>query len=293
MWSRVARYAGIAYVILALSPLVGVAFWYVGEAASSFFAGRPPDWYGRQAMTAPERAKDLAGKGLLEQVITIRDTPLGLRKDPKTDEFDLYAIGVGQTTLPEEQPAKTYGLVGDDQRFASRYSGYASSSALIGQYNNVILFEPKSGKLTKMFSERVAVSSFKYERGPDFEVVIALVAEADTNKDGRLSEADIQSVYVYSLRDGSMRKVINLTGSAVEIARVPLQQFAIVRAVVDHNRDGRAVENPYDSDAPEPSVLLRLDLVTLAVAPLLPGDMIKDLQTTLDARASSNGAPKP
>jgi hypothetical protein len=157
MWSKLWRRAATVYVALALAPLVVFALYYPITEGWRLIAGSD-DWYMRDAVTSPERAEELAKKGLIEQLITLAE-PVGLRKD-ETKQFDLYAIGIGQTTLPEEIDAtKTFNLLSAPPPPSASGLKYASSMPVTGQFNNVVLFEPKTGALTKVFATRLAVSN--------------------------------------------------------------------------------------------------------------------------------------
>ncbi|NOT40587.1 MAG: hypothetical protein HOP13_08850, partial [Alphaproteobacteria bacterium] len=64
------------------------------------------DWWQADPMTAPERAKELADKGLREQLITFDDMEsieYRYSARPETQRYDIYAIGVGQITLNEPE----------------------------------------------------------------------------------------------------------------------------------------------------------------------------------------------
>lgn len=280
MIKRITKVAAIAYITLALSPLVAVALHYVFVEAPRLFSEESAWPDGRDTVTAPERANDLAKKGLMEQLVTFGQGMTGLRKDRRTDTYDLYAIGVGQTTLPGERP-QTMGLLGGGPPIRPDLR-YASSSPITGAFNNILLFDTKSGAIVPVFSTRVGISSFKYIAGPDFETLIVFATERDSDKDGRLTDVDIQTVYVYGLKDRTLHAVPGLSGNPTDVDDVAGQAYAIVRATQDDNGDGRADPYAYTEGAPEPNLLFRLDLRTYQASPLVAKDMLLTLQRTLD-----------
>jgi hypothetical protein len=279
----------MAYVALALSPLVVFALFSVASFGWEVLGGHR-DWLRRDAVTAPERAQELAKQGLVEQVITFRNGPTGLRKDPKTDEFDLYAISVGQTTLDEIRPTKMFNMLSGPPTPRSSLK-YASSQPVVGQFNNLLIFEPKSGVTTQVFPARLAVSSFRYLAGPDFEVVMIFAADKDSDKDGVLSDADIQDVYIYAVKDRALHKVTGLSGNPAELYVLANQAYAIVRAVQDDNGDGSTTEMAYEDKAPEQSLLFRVDLRTYAAEPLMSDETLKSPQRTLEAASPIGAVP--
>ncbi|MDZ4865809.1 MAG: hypothetical protein SGI91_00665 [Alphaproteobacteria bacterium] len=282
------KFLARAYVALALAPLVFFALWSVAAfvlGPQIFYGG---NWWERDAVLSPERAEELAKDGLVQQVVTFRDGPTGLRKDPATDEFDLYAIGVSQTTLDEVRPSGMFNLT-SPARPAPSILKYASSQPSVGQFNNLLIFEPKSGVTTKVFSTRLAISIFRYLAGPQFENVVVFASEKDTDKDGLLSNGDMQDAYVYAVKERTLHKVSGLSGNPVDLFIVANQDYAVIRAVQDDNGDGRTNELPYEDKAPEQSLLFRLDLRTYQAQPLIAAETMKSLQQTLDATAP----PKP
>lgn len=289
MWSKFWRRVAIVYVALALAPLAVFAVAFPVTEGWRFFAERN-DWYTRDAVTSPERAAELAKKGLIEQIITFAE-PVGLRRD-ESKQFDLYALGVGQTTLPDQIDApKTFSMISASEPSSINSPKYASSLPVTGQFNNVVLFEPKTGTLIKVFDTRLSVSKFSFASGPGFEVLIVLATDKDSSKDGRLSAGDLHDMYVFEIKERALHKVTGLQGDPTEIVEMP-GPFVVVRAVQDTNRDGVAENVGYAVSVPEPTRLYRVDLTTFTAEPLLPGVMLDKLQKTLDGRATTE-PPKP
>ncbi len=280
MWKTFWRCVGVAYVVLALAPLVVFAVAFPINEGWRWVAGQE-DWRTRGAVTSSDRAAELAKKGLVEQLITFPQGPVGLRKDPVTQAFDLYAIGVGQTTLPEAiAPVSTFGIAqGPDSGFR-----YADATPVVGKFNNMLVYEPKTGAVTKVFSERVAISRFVFAAGQDYEAVIAFATGKDSDKDGKLTDYDAEDMYVFDLKARVLHKVVGLQASPIEITQIPGQPFVIVRAVMDSNRDGKTEIDVYGGVF-DRTRLFRVDMTTYAASPLMPAEIIEQLQKTLDTRA--------
>lgn len=291
---RVGRFIALAYIAVALSPLVAVALYSVVSFASIVLGGAERDWWQRDAVTSPERVAALAKRGLIEQLVTF-DQPIGLRKDnPQSEQFNLYAIGVRQTTLPEEITPVAMFRDGPVPPFFERPKAdlaYASSNPVVGQFNNIILYEPKSGKLTPVFSARLAVSEFKFTSGPDFDVLMVLATDQDTDKDGKLGGRDRHDLYIFSIRDGTLHNVGGLNGNPLEIVDMPGEPFVVMRTEIDvgNAEEAKATDRP---DIPKPSRLYRVDLRSYAAEPMVPADMLERLQRTLDGRPPTSGPAK-
>lgn len=278
---RIATFIAIAYVTIALAPLVVFALDFAVREGRRWVVGED-DWQTRGAVSSADRAAELAKKGLVEQLITFPEGPVGLRKNSETQAFDLYAIGVSQTTLPEAiAPVSTFGIAqGPDSGFR-----YASSAPVVGKFNNIVMYEPRTGVVTKIFADRVAISSFVFASGQDYEALIAFATDKDSDRDGKLTGYDAEDMYVFDLRGRKLHKVVGLKASPIEITQIPGQPFVIVRAVTDFNRDGKTDVNAYNGGVPDQTRLFRVDMTTYAASPLLSAELIDQLQKTLDARA--------
>lgn len=287
MLRKLGRGVVYVYIALALAPLVVFALYFPAYQIWRLIDER--DWYTRDAVTSPERAAELAKQGLIEQIVTF-ERPIALRKESQSDHYDLYAIAVSQTTLPEEITPTTmfrqepFPGISEGPR---RGPVYASSNPIIGQFNNVILYEPKTGKLTPVFSTRLALSEFRFTSGPDVEVLLVLAAERDTDKDGKLSGRDELDLYAFSVGDATLHKVDGLSGNPVEIVDLPGEPFVVVRSEIDNPPP--AADHP---EVPKPVRLYRVDLRTYKAEAVVPGDMLDRLQRTLDGRSLIEGPAK-
>jgi hypothetical protein len=284
------RAIAVGYVALALSPLVFFALFSVGQFFWRMSDGEP-QWWNRDAVTAPERAAELGRKGLVEQIVTFTQSPIGLRKNPKTGQYDLYAIGVGQTTLEEPtNPSGMFNMTGSAAPPSTSRLQYASPQPVTGQFNNLLIFEPNSGETTKVFSSRLAVSSFTYLAGPAYEVVAIFASARDSDKDGRLTNYDLQNLYLFNLTTSTLHKVESIPGNPIEISNIAQQSYAVVRAVQDADKNGSAPGVAYTDAAAEQSLLFRVDLRTYLATPLVPVTTLKSLQQTLDTISSPKAA---
>jgi hypothetical protein len=99
-------------------------------------------------------------------------------------------------------------------------------------------------------------------------------------------------MYVYAIKERTLHKVTGLRGDPIEIIEMP-GPFVIVHAVHDANGDGAADGSGRAGAVPEPVRLFRVDLTTYAAEPLVPGEMLDQLQKTLDGRMTTQPSNKP
>jgi hypothetical protein len=262
------------------------------------------EWWKRDAVTSPERAKELAAKGLREQLISFDgdfqslEYKYGAR--PDTQRYDIYAIGVGQLTLNEPEEVEKVVVTGSrlpDPRTLPN-ADTLPTYPISGQFNNVLIFDRRTGIFTKLFDRRLAVSQFQYGWRTKPEVLIIFATQRDSNKNGKLDDADLQDIYVYTFADKQMHKVDVPNINPSEILDIPDADYVVVKAVHDRDGDGTAGRHrPYDKEEvkPDPTVLLRVDLKTFTASSFVPEDMLRELQATLDGPkpSAARQPPKP
>jgi hypothetical protein len=252
------------------------------------------------AVTAPERAQELAAKGLREQLISFGEGMVPLqfndRANPRGQRYDVYVIGVGQLSLDEPEKVTVTGSriptwPGDlpDVDTVPTYP-------LTGQFNNVIIFDRRTGELTKLFDKRLAISQFQYGWRTKPEVLVIFATERDTNKDAKLDDNDLHDIYIYTFADRQMHKIDIKSIRPMELMDIPDADYIVVKALVDLDEDGKALEYRQDDENAEPVTLIRVDLKTFAATPFIPDPMQTDLQKTLDGPkppASGGATPQP
>jgi len=263
------------------------------------------NWRAPDPVTSPERAKELADKGLREQILTFDDLEaLEYRYGGKADtqRYDIYAIGVGQLTLNEpESDRSVEKVVVTGSRIPAREEDLPAAASLptspiSGKFNNVLIFDRRDGHFTKLFDKRLAVSAFQYGWRTTPEVLIIFSNERDTNKDGKLSGADLQEIYVFTFADKKMHKIDVAGINPQEIMAIPDVDYVVVKALRDRNDDGQTYTNnsyPRKDLEPEPSVLIRIDLKTMKASSFVPEGMLQELQKTLDGPKSPPPPPTP
>lgn len=246
-------------------------------------------------MTAAERAEELAKQGKREQILTFDDGLIPLPEPSSGGETPkdagLFAIPVGQITLDEPEPRqKVSGGSGLFRGFAMGAAGGFNNSRLEdpasagvrGAFNNVLILDKRTGGQTKIFDKRISISFFKLINRVTPRTIAFIGTGTDSNRDGRLSVDDIQQLFIYTVDDGKLREVHGLTASVDEIETVDGVDYLIVAATIDRNKNGEPEHYSYEGEMPEPRSLYRVDLKTLAVAPVVDATLTLDLQSTLD-----------
>jgi hypothetical protein len=198
---------------------------------------------------------------------------------------NLFAIAVGHVTLDE--PVSRYSSSRSIRGFNGRV--YSSSDDIrhvmvAGMFNNLLIYDARTGATKKVFNKRISITSFMMPRSRSPRSLLITVAERDSNKDGKLDEMDLEQLYAYTLEDGQLRQVQGLVGSPEGVIDLRRDDHVVVRTVVDDDNDGsKKAWGLYDEEEPEPRRLFRLDLKTFVATPLIAESLTAELQAIVDA----------
>jgi hypothetical protein len=249
------------------------------------------------AVASGETAEQLSAKGLRNQLISFDNLV-----DIDHGKYQLYAMGVGQVTLikPEKSPNAKVRVTGS--RIPRR--DYSSNSPLTtvtgqqvkdsndveatrpyqvyGQFNNVLIFDRKADGFTSVFDKRMAISRFQTGWRTPQDILIVIGTDTDSNHDGNITSADLESVYIYSFADKQVHRIDAPGMSAESIVDMPNANYLIVQYRVDRNHDGE-IGSSYSETGQEPAAFMRIDLKTYEARPFVPLEMVDKLQKTLEA----------
>jgi hypothetical protein len=265
MHSSIFRSLAYAYVAVALAPLALITIALVVALSRggdvllwNMFSAAP------RGPAVEEQAKD--------EQITFRTELLPLSKDRFNPNMaDQYALGVGHVSSGNADPLMMAGQPG----------GFGARS---GQFNNILILDKQTGRLSKVFDRRMSVTFFGPVDLPSGKALVIFATGNDSNRDGVLSAKDLHSVFVYAPADAKLHAVTGFDGSAIGLDEAAEPGSIIVRAIVDSNKDGSAVVKPAfgPSDIEEePQMVYKVDLTSFAAATLVPPSMAADLQNAL------------
>lgn len=239
-------------------------------------------------VTSTKRATTLASQNLREQIISF-DTMQSLDSSFPLGG-DLYAIGVGQVTLNEPEQIAKLGRGRGDSEIDTTY-GEGRPPTIYGAFNNVLLFDKRTGELARVFKERVAIQIIQPVLKTKPAVIVFLGTNADTNGDGLLDGDDQRSAFIYSLIEKTTHKIEVPGVNFHDVVWVPDADYIIIRGAVER-APARKLEPDEVDISRKPYTLIRVDLKTFKAAPFVPPAMALQLQQTLDASPATS-APAP
>lgn len=259
----------VLIVALAQAPTA----WETVKRTYNWIAGIDP--YAREAapLAAPEVAEEMANQGLRNQLISIDAYDY-----EKSDEnYSVMAFGVTQVNLEEPESSEMEYVVVTGSRIPNaRKPALVPTYSVTGQFNNVIVFDRVANKISKVFSERLAVSSFQFGFDTREKILVIFAASDDTNGDGTLDGKDRRDVYIYFVAERRLEKIALPDAKPLELAEIPGRDSIVITAMLDRDQDGS-----FDASH-DPKVLFRIDLNTLQPEYFVPAEMLNDMQRIVD-----------
>jgi hypothetical protein len=255
-----------------------------------------PERRGDPTINSTERAEELSKQGKREQIITYTTgmTPLDHNRN---EPASLYVIGVSQFTLGEAeqivpsryQPRGSYRGFNGNPSWRPESDGLPDNYSVYGPFNNLLIYDAQSGGSERVFETRIAISEFVVLGDINPPLLAIFAASVDSNRDDRLDEEDLQQLYIFTPSGRSLHKVEILGASAENIVRARGKGFLVVQAAIDKNKDGLITSRSEGKQEIEPRYLYRVDLTSFVATPLVPEELTRSLQETLDGAANTPG----
>ena len=243
-------------VVLLIGGIVGVISLFVG-----FSNDDDNDPFGIQVNdVAAEKVEDVDAAPKQKQVISFLE-PIRLDTIPK-----LFIIPVGQVNMEQEKRKIGSGLL---------VKGYSYDSYR-GLFNNFILFDYQTKQRTKIFEDKVAISSWANIEVDNTDLLLFKGTGQDLNNDGVINRSDFQSLYVYYLDDNKLVKYSFEGKTVLSYELMNKTNFVAIRLGIDKNEDAK-----YDSST-EPQEILILDVKKRSIEDLIPSVMVNELEDTFN-----------
>lgn len=230
-------------------------------------------WNQRQevGIASDENVATLAKDSLRRQIISFQSVQL------IDTSQQLYLIPVGTTNLPGAEHIEDGDLLGLTNSFSVNVGHYYTGE----NFNNLLLYEGKTGESVALFEERVNISELRVLKHLEEVIVVLFVNRVDSNRDGFLTRSDMTQLVYYKV-NARKRVDIPLDGRDFrEMERMYPRDQYIVYFGVDKNRNGL-----YEFKS-ESQLLYRIDFVKDQLEPLVPGEQLQILQRLLEGTGGS------
>lgn len=189
----------------------------------------------------------------------------------------VYIIPVSHKTLDDKEDINRIlnihsPILSDDyEDVDTRYS-----LSFYGAFNNLIVFDQKADTTYKLFQQRANFNEIKTCHFPDDILLLFKVAEKDTYKDGVINLMDFKSLYIYSLREKTLKKIENEGTDVFDYRFLKNSKDLVMSFGTDKNSDGNFKE--YN----EPVILKKYHYKTGKLSDIIDQNTNAELQKMLE-----------
>lgn len=145
-----------------------------------------------------------------------------------------------------------------------------------GAFNNLIVFDQKTDTTFKLFQQRVNFNEIETFHFPDDILLVFKVAEKDTYKDGVINIMDFKSLYIYSLREKTLKKIENEGTDVFDFNFLKNSKDLVISFGMDKNSDG------YFEEYNEPVILKKVHYKTGQLTDIIDQNTNAELQKMLE-----------
>lgn len=218
-----------------------------------------------------EKIEELQKENKREQVISY--------KTPKLIDTlnQVYMIPVSHKTLnePEEIDTKTLALLSSSNDY-NLESDQRYSRSYYGDFNNIIIYNQDTGTTKKLFDGRVNFNDIEVEYFSDDIFLLFTVAEKDTHKDGVINLRDLKSLYMYSIKEKTIKRIDKIGMDVYSYKFLNNSKDLIISFGVDKNDNGKYEEHN------EPILLKRYSFKTNKLIDVIGEKTNAELQKVLE-----------
>lgn len=250
---------GTVVLVIAIVGLISIAFFVISEIT-----------YNTQddGILSDEKIEKLQQENKRQQLISYETPRL-------VDTLNLvYMIPVSHKTLnnaefieKEVLSLNSRGNYKMDSRYSKQY---------YGDFNNLIIFDFKSGKVEKLFKDRINFGNIQTEYFTDDILVLISASVKDTYRDGVINQLDYKTLFIYSLNSKSLKEISIANADISQVDFVENSKDLLIKFGLDHNNDGRFDENS------EPSIIKKYDYVSGELITIINKEIDNELQMKLD-----------
>jgi hypothetical protein len=156
----------------------------------------------------------------------------------------VYLIPIGYKTNYELQDEYKRDLLSKDKT-AETYGGYNSYDYSYSEqtYVNMVIYDSKTGISEILFKQKLLLGSFTIQNFKDDVFLLMEAALADTDKDGKITMTDNNSLFIYSTRNKSLKHLQYKDKSLINYTNIPTSKDYMVRFGIEPDRWGETKTN--------------------------------------------------
>ena len=211
---------------------------------------------GKTKQILRDQAISLAGPKLLDTAAALYMVPVTLANLERPESVELLEAADG--------------LRGSGD-YSSEPRSYSS-----GEYNNLVLYDQRSGQKYQVFNTRSAIDEVEYVKSPTGSYLLIEVSQQDSNNDGKLNRKDLAGLSVYDVGTHALHDFTFDGMGLHSFKHLENSETVIVRLRVDKNHNGELESNA------EPIVMKELNLATMQMRDFIDPAMMEAMQGLID-----------
>lgn len=188
----------------------------------------------------------------------------------------IYLIPVGVKTLKKAERKLKQSYSSASENADQGYDYLPSEGFYYGPFNNLIVYDHKSGSSSKVSNDRFIGSDLMFKNFGDEIVVVFTGAERDTDGDKSITLNDFNSLFVYSLKARVLKKIPLDNATVVQYSFIKGSKDILVLFGLDRNKDNR-----FDPNL-EPTFVMKYDYQKSQLVPVVGKKLNEEIQKIVD-----------
>jgi hypothetical protein len=256
---------GTVVAIVAIVGLVALTYFVIAEIGRDFRFNNK-----KTGILSDEKIEKLIKENKRQQVISYNFPQL-------VDTLNsIYIIPVSHKTLnePEYIDEGLLDLLDIHESMSNPDDRY--SKRFYGSFNNLLVYDLKVNRTTKLFDERINFGEIRTEYFDDDILVLFEAADKDTYKDGVINLVDYKSLYIYSLGNDNLQKITFPNSDISHYNFIEGSKDLLIQFGIDKNGNGKYEEYQ------EPGVMKKYDYHIGELQEIIDEEISNELQKILE-----------
>lgn len=134
----------------------------------------------------------------------------------------------------------------DWNRYSENYSvAYNNSNGISGNITNVKFQHIDSTKLNQLTTKKIRINFMKFikNKNSTSQFIVYKVIDMDTNKDNKLNQEDVESLYISHLNGRDFKKLTTKYYKLLDYTFLKINNTLYFRSIEDINKNGKFEKN--------------------------------------------------
>lgn len=181
-----------------------------------------------------EGTEDLAEQGLLKDTTLVLTGELPIYFD--STDYILFPIGPLEVSSHSKLDYGANGAI-------SLTMGYLNGTTYTGNLDNIMIQHLDSTGYRPLTDQPLKIRSFRFlesiRKSTGLSTLVMTVSDRDTNRDGKLNEKDIESLYLSQLNGKGLKKLTPAFHELLDMRVLSINKKLYFRTLEDIDKNGR------------------------------------------------------